>query len=160
MSLCLGLIARLTIIPVTSEECDSTAESVVHKICPPIDDNSDIRLSLSSPGRETKYFETPDLTSLLAALNYSDGFRHARIHALKTLRNLVEHNKRRIFRPSEENICWGKEGSEVREEIWEMIKLYTTQEANFLDAAWEILNSEISEYETQNMTIVETKGKP
>lgn len=147
MPLCLGLIARLTIIPITSEECNSTAESVVHKICPSTDDNSDIRLSLSSPGRETKYFEIPDLTSLLTALNYSDGFRHARMHALKTLRNLVEHYKTCIFRPSEQNTCRVKEGSEVREEVWEIIKRYTTQEANFLDAAWEILNSEISKYE-------------
>lgn len=123
----------------------------VHRVLPPTEDYHDVRIEVSPPaetGVEAKYFETPDLETLLEALNYADTFKYARIYALKAIREVVEFYREGIWRPKDGETFdeWKeKEGDDtgLRKEVWEMVRLLCIQEGRLLDEALYVLNEEI-----------------
>src|SRR4051812_26962157 len=76
--------------------------SSIHRILPPPEDYHSIRIEVNPPitsGFDTKYFETPDLQSLMQALRYAGTFRSVREMALRRIRDLVGVYRQRIWRP-------------------------------------------------------------
>ena len=73
----------------------------MHGLCLPTEDEEEIRIAVSPPGQEVKYFNTPDLPSLLEALNYENTFSHARECALNTIKNIVEYYEGEIWEPDD-----------------------------------------------------------
>jgi hypothetical protein len=137
--------------------------NAVHRILPPTEDYNDIRIKVSphpDTGSEVKYFETPDLETLLEALKYGDTFPFARQFALKAVRDVVGVFRDGIWRPrmGETFDEWvserqqGLEGDErgdgsedtgVRREVWGMVRLLCVQEGRLLDEMSRVLSEEI-----------------
>lgn len=98
--------------------------SCIHRILPPTEDYHSIRIEVTPPissGFETKYFETPDLESLMEALTYAGTFPFAREMALRRIRAVVRGYKQRIWRPKigEGFVEWVNAGGISGIEDWE-----------------------------------------
>lgn len=116
-------------------------------LCLPTEDEQETRIVVWPPGEEVKYFKTPDLPSLLEALNYENTFPHARECALDRIKNLVEYYESELWKPDEndnfEEIVEMEEYCDIRREVWHLIKICCAQEGNLLREARKVLNSEI-----------------
>jgi len=133
----------LTVLPLFTE-----SDTAVYKLHLPTDDEQQIRLAVSPPGMDVKYFEIPDLLSLHEALSYGDTFPRARECVLNALTIIVNEHLNNIWQPDKDHDFTDLEEMEeycdVRREVWGLIRVCCAQERNLLDAALIVLNSEIS----------------
>ena len=119
----------------------------MHGLCLPTEDEQEIRIVVRPPGEECKYFNAPDLPSLLKALNYENTFHHARECALTAIKTVLEYYEREIWKPGKsvkfEEMVEMEEYRDIRPEVWHLIKICCAQEANLLSEGFLALYSEI-----------------
>lgn len=125
---------------------DSMDEGAVHAICFPGDEDSTIRIAVSPLGKDVIFLEAKDIQSVILALNYDNTFSFARTCALKTLKRIVEHYEDNMWLPDEtddfDDFVRISEYSDVRREVWELVRECCAQERRLLDEVKHVLNME------------------
>jgi hypothetical protein len=122
----------------------------VFRVCAPTEDSPEIHIEVQLLRQEVKKFHTPDLTSLLGALNYNGAFVHARYLAMTAFQDILQHYKDNIWLPEDDygyrNLISNEEYSTVRREVWDLIRTCCFQEGNLLNAALDVVAKDIMEY--------------
>ena len=120
----------------------------MHGLCLPTDDEPELRIAITPPGQQVKFFDTPELSSLLEALNHQDTFSYARECALNSIKNVVEYYEEEIWKPNGidtfEGLVEMEEYRDIRREVWDLVRVCCAQEGNLLREARRALNAEIS----------------
>jgi hypothetical protein len=135
---------RVNILPVYEDDTSS-----VHAICPPTENHPDFRMAVQVAESNVEVFDTPDLEALVKALNYGDTYPHARNRALKGLKNVILDYREKLWEPDQEgdgeylDLVGTESYSQVRKEVWDLVKLCCIQEGRLLDAALQVLHQEI-----------------
>jgi hypothetical protein len=136
---------RLTLLP-SSQNPEDTPP--IHRVCPP-EEGTGFRLAVTPPGKNVRYFDIPDLPSLLDALQYGNFFPRARVLALEQLNSLVELYLDNMWEPDESDEVYydmiaTEDYSEVRKEVFDLVRILCIQEGRLLEKAFVILQSEIA----------------
>ena len=122
---------RLTLLPVLGESDESLAP---HLVFPPQDNEDTFRIAVYKSEEDIRYFNVPDLASLLEVLNRDeDTFARTTWHALNVVQELVDRYLKQIWSTRDEEIPGGSEG--LRQEIVELVRLCCAQERALLIAA-------------------------
>ena len=121
----------MTILPVLEEGDESLAP---HWVCPPKDEEEPFRIAVFQTEDKHRYFDVPDLASLLEALNYNeDMFAETTWHALNVMEMVVDHYMEQLWSTRDEEIPGDCE--DLRREIVELVRTCCAQEGALLKAA-------------------------
>ena len=116
----------------------------MHAICPQDEEWQKVRLAVTPPGFYVKFFEVSGMESLEEALSYESTYRYARTCALKTLNNVIQYHKRKLW-PGDDmerkEFVAQSEGSKARKEVLEMVKLCCIQERRLLEEACSVIGN-------------------
>jgi hypothetical protein len=139
----LVLTCRLEILPTSNDDADGLPSPIA--LCPPVDEEGNLRVAVSPPNLEAKYFELLDLELLFEALRYGNSFSGARNCVLGRLKSVVDSYVRKmggLLALSE--VSDSREPPEhVRQEIWDLVRVCRNQEKKLLLLACTTLTAEL-----------------